>query len=261
MVIVTATVVYRRLTRVKLKPPDEAGMLLVGSPLSLPLDWTSKKQTLLMAIDDSCPHCTESGSLYQRLAAEASKNGTYTVVLVKGPVDQARIFLRDNSVTVNDVRQVSFEQVGLFAVPAFICVDSHGIIRGIWVGALDTNEESDLVERLRNTDGGDHLTAESRFVQVADLKKALGNNVPILLLDVDERTDYSSEHILNAINIPFDELDVRARQELDPSQKTVVYCRCDTDGTSRLAAKILYRSGFKDVLILRGGLDAWRADQ
>jgi rhodanese-related sulfurtransferase len=45
---------------------------------------------------------------------------------------------------------------------------------------------------------------------------------------------------------------------MDRDQKLVIYCSCPNEVSAAWMAKQLTELGFKDVVPLRGGLEAWR---
>jgi rhodanese-related sulfurtransferase len=110
-------------------------------------------------------------------------------------------------------------------------------------------------------DGGSQLTAANdpeTSIEPVELKRALDGGKRIVVLDVSEREDYAQEHIVGARNIPFDELDVRAGNELSDSDLIVIYCKCADDESSKMASESLRRQSFRQAVVLNGGLDAWR---
>jgi rhodanese-related sulfurtransferase len=80
----------------------------------------------------------------------------------------------------------------------------------------------------------------------------------VTIVDVDEREDYKSEHIPNAINIPSDEMFSRARREIPKEYRVIVYCRCQGNGTSGGSKAELIKQGYQQVSILTGGIAAWK---
>lgn len=80
----------------------------------------------------------------------------------------------------------------------------------------------------------------------------------VVIIDVRSTSDYrgAAGHIAGALNAPFDSIE-RQLPELLPyqNQTVLVYGAGDTDGT--LAAKLLQIAGFRNVVHISGGLDAW----
>ncbi|MBI5538472.1 MAG: FAD-dependent oxidoreductase [Bacteroidia bacterium] len=75
-----------------------------------------------------------------------------------------------------------------------------------------------------------------------------------ILLDVRTKNEYSAGKILNAINIPVDELRNRI-SEIPKNKKVYIYCLGGLRGY--IAQRILIQNGFTDTLNLSGGYQIW----
>lgn len=76
------------------------------------------------------------------------------------------------------------------------------------------------------------------------------------IVDLRAPADFKKEAIARSINIPAD----RIQNELDKLDKTRPILLVDDDGRrSRMASPLLRGTGFKEVYILAGGLNAWRS--
>jgi rhodanese-related sulfurtransferase len=233
---------------------------MVGSPISIDVDWRKKEQTLLLVLDQECPHCSANAEAYQRLLRQVPKASTYVVALLNTPVPESELFLGQLGLSVDEIRQVPLKQIGAFAVPALISVDNTGVVRGIWTGTLTEEAETQLLTRLNNIDTTNFTHPYEVFIDTSEFKRLQADEKSVTLVDVDERQQFQAAQIPKALNIPVDELEARANHELVRSTVIVVYCRGASNTTSRLAAKILYEMGFAKVSILKGGLDAWQRD-
>jgi rhodanese-related sulfurtransferase len=81
-----------------------------------------------------------------------------------------------------------------------------------------------------------------------------------LCLDVRETGEHQAERLHGSINIPRGVLEFRICEhpELANKERTVVvYCK--TGGRSALAALNLQRLGYKGVISMAGGIEAWRS--
>ena len=90
-----------------------------------------------------------------------------------------------------------------------------------------------------------------------DYALSLMNNDTIVL---DARTpeEFSEGHIKNAINIPYDEIDVHAEKMLpDKSQLILVYCR--SGNRSKQAAAKLANMGYTNIVEF-GGINEWTGE-
>lgn len=76
----------------------------------------------------------------------------------------------------------------------------------------------------------------------------------VRLIDVREPWEFEICRIEGAENIPMSELPARL-SGLDPGRKTVIICH--HGARSLQVANYLAGTGFKDIMNLEGGVDAW----
>ena len=81
---------------------------------------------------------------------------------------------------------------------------------------------------------------------------------PHLLIDVRTEDEYEQENILNAINIPLNELSGFIETLREQSRDKTVLVYCTTGGRSATACDMLYRAGYQYVFNLMGGIKAWK---
>lgn len=78
-----------------------------------------------------------------------------------------------------------------------------------------------------------------------------------MIVDVRSRKEFAESHLKNSINIPLDELE---EKEKKLSHKKVIFV-CHAGGQSVIAARLLSKTGRKDMCVLRGGLVEWQRTQ
>ena len=104
------------------------------------------------------------------------------------------------------------------------------------------------------------LAAKTRITEV-DLSQAeAAIRDAYLLIDVREADEYSAAHIPGAINIPRGLLEFKLSNDAQLAERTlklVLYCK--NSGRSALAADALREMGYRNVLSLAGGIEAWQA--
>jgi len=77
----------------------------------------------------------------------------------------------------------------------------------------------------------------------------------VLIVDLRAVEDFNRQHLTGAVNLPLNALPDRY-QEL-PLDRAILLV--DADGTTTLlAGSYLKRKGFRDLVRLFGGMDAWR---
>lgn len=76
------------------------------------------------------------------------------------------------------------------------------------------------------------------------------------LVDVRTLEEFQSGYISSAINIDFFSADfIDKIKEFDTSLNLILYCR--TDNRSSKSAKILADNDFKNVYVIKGGIEEW----
>ncbi len=94
-----------------------------------------------------------------------------------------------------------------------------------------------------------------RKVDVVTFKEELSNKY-IQLIDVRTPEEFKEGHIENAILIDYFSADFNTKiQELDKEKPVYLYCR--SGNRSGKAAIILIDLGFKEIVDLEGGYEAW----
>lgn len=102
--------------------------------------------------------------------------------------------------------------------------------------------------------------SDVQILKAAHVKNLLDRHEKVVILDIQERSKFKEAHINSAINIPSDELGVRAQDELSTTDKIIIVdCACDgTNSVSLLMRTALINQGFKDVAILDEGINGWK---
>lgn len=93
-----------------------------------------------------------------------------------------------------------------------------------------------------------------KSITSGELKERLDRGEKPILLDVREPWEFSLAHIEGSKLVPMAEI-LNRLPELDSNAETVVICHHGL--RSAYVTQLLNRSGFKEVLNLQGGLDAY----
>jgi hypothetical protein len=155
-IIVVALMIVAALGRQYLLPPGRnppqraapAKVPASGTPVALAdVDWRGNGRTLLLVVSTACHFCTQSAPFYQRIVKE--HGDVRLIALVPQPASEGQAYMKKLGLEVNDVRQVSFEGLGVGATPTLILVDGDGKVTNTWVGALKPDKENEVISRLR----------------------------------------------------------------------------------------------------------------
>lgn len=93
-----------------------------------------------------------------------------------------------------------------------------------------------------------------KSITVEQLSALRQNDGEPVLLDVREPWEYETCRLAGSLNIPMGEITERMN-ELDPAAMTIVICHHGM--RSFQVGDYLEGSGFKDIVNLEGGIDAW----
>lgn len=81
-------------------------------------------------------------------------------------------------------------------------------------------------------------------------------NADAIILDLRSAEAFSRGHIVNAKNIPMDELDAN-REKIAKMGNKPILAVCDAGNSSNRAVDSLRKSGLESVYGLKGGIAAW----
>jgi uncharacterized membrane protein YdjX (TVP38/TMEM64 family)/rhodanese-related sulfurtransferase len=100
--------------------------------------------------------------------------------------------------------------------------------------------------------------ADIRWIEVGELLRRLDGAKSIAVVDVRGPDEFAGAlgHIPDARNVPLAELPRRI-EDLGRLTETPVVLVCRTDKRSASAAALLCAAGFRDVVVLRGGMVRW----
>ncbi len=91
-------------------------------------------------------------------------------------------------------------------------------------------------------------------LSVIQLQKELESDKKAVLLDVRDKWEYDLCHIDDSINISLSEITTK-KEMLGKQARTIVICHHGMRST--VAAEYLISEGFREIVNLEGGIDAW----
>lgn len=218
-----------------------ANRLAIGGTLRLPASSFTKKEerdlSLILFLKVGCPWCETNAPFYRALSEADSDNRVHLIAMFPQPVVESKIFLASNGIAIFDVRQGDIAGLGVTGTPTLAVVDSSGKIRSLWVGALSAERQADLLTALKLPAPPVPLLQPDRIPTatipvVPHLTDKTGQPT---IVDISPRDSFESLHISDSVNIPLDELEVRAVHELLKDEPLVVYCRYKTHCQTTLA--------------------------
>lgn len=128
---------------------------VVGENLALQgVDWSSRRETLVLVLDKDCRLCTNSAMFYQRLVKVADSNHELQLVAVTPDDTSAgRDYLNAIGVSIANIKQSDLRGLNVAGTPTVLAVDSEGRITESWVGTLDGEQEMSILRRAAAVNG------------------------------------------------------------------------------------------------------------
>ena len=95
-------------------------------------------------------------------------------------------------------------------------------------------------------------------ISSGELDLLLAADPPVRVVDVRTGGEFESGHIPNAYNVPLDALAEHQRDLVELGEPVVLVCR--SGARACRAEEALTDAGMENVRVLRGGVEAWRAE-
>ncbi len=103
-----------------------------------------------------------------------------------------------------------------------------------------------------------HLEEMVSEITVDELKAKVKRHEIFKLVEISNPDDFDNGHIDGAINIPLDSLAREASKRFRKFQQIVIYVQEAASSVGTVAAGRLQRLEFSNVVLLKGGKEAWR---
>jgi thioredoxin-related protein len=70
------------------------------------------------------------------------------IAVLPQPVEDGRNYLNKLGVSVDEVRQLPLDKIGVQGTPTIILVDDSGVVRNSWIGFLPPDAELSVLKAL-----------------------------------------------------------------------------------------------------------------
>jgi rhodanese-related sulfurtransferase len=238
--------VQKPLATADLPPP-----LVAGDKLAIPgIDWTTAERHAVILVWSTCPACELHRPFYKQISDTVHSTSALGLVgLPLDPLDIAHEWFATNGITPHQVaRVVRPPDIGLLLVPTVMIVTSEGVVTDLWFASLDEAMRTRFLQRLAQPSMHAPFTNTSRVTEQRASEFALTPGQ--LLLDIRDREESRVRPIPGAVNIPSDELQVRARAELGRSEGVAIACANQRLVSCRTTAWELAQMGVKTFAIV-----------
>jgi hypothetical protein len=225
-------------------------LIVAGSVLDLPAGQLRHyDRHVVLRARTTCPACDKSIPFFQEVSRRVrALPSTRLTVLTDEPVEEMTRWLAARNIQVAGVVHVAEPyRLGLLLIPTVLITDRAGTVSDILVGEPTPELQATFLTRLAGTPSAPPVD-NSHYVEEIDeaLLAQRARQRPVTVLDIRSRVAFAAAHWPGALNIPYDELPVRAVRELAAATPLIIDCsrseslRCRATarelGTQRTAA-------------------------
>jgi len=148
-IIIAAVAVVLVFVKNYLQKPAEPPSVALGSKFALQnVNWQSSTKNMVLAVSTTCHFCTESAPFYRQLVEQCKQQHVHTIAVLPQPVAEAQAYLKNEGVTVDEVRQSTLSDISVGGTPTLVLVDSGGVVRSVWVGKQPDTKEKEILAKL-----------------------------------------------------------------------------------------------------------------
>lgn len=233
--------------------------------------------TIRFALATDCKYCEESALFYRTLLATRAVSNFHAVAVFSEPITLATAYLNSRHISVDDVKQAELRSLGIVGTPELSILDSEGHVLKTWQGMATAKVQWEIAAALNVLEPFRAAArAADRRMQYDNAERAipltaqqfasrLRDGSPPFVVDTRERDAFDRSHIRGALNIPYDELSIRAPVEIPRGSKVVLFCQylanCEERVRERnalsqcsLAASYIIRAGATEVSLVTAEL-------
>ena len=214
----------------------------------------SSQWAMVLFTSPDCGYCQRSADFHRRLIDEARSRSLPLVVAVPRVKEAAKFLSKLNRQRID---AESWEDLTLRAdgTPSLVLIGPGGAVRKVWLGLLSAEREQAVLRAIGNPSQVSvavRSLPSGELMLTSDQLERLRAQRPVTILYAGEREGFVANATSGAINIPLDELSVRAEAELNRSEVQVLDCVALNDNVCFAARRTLIDLGFEVKLF--GGL-------
>ena len=239
--------------RYYLNPPQQ--LRIGGKAIIEGVDPSAYDRVLILAYSSECTYCSESAPTYKRLinALSGGKHVRQIALLPQG-LEQSKPYLEQLGIAVDDLRQADLRKLGIYWVPTLVAIDRNGVVSHLWNGNISIQQQFALFDET-GVQYRDLLPTDESgptLIDASILSSLIRDRADVTVLDTRDREQYQKEHFSPSINIPADEVQTRAGDEL-PSKATLVVIGTDRESALATADWLMLSHHTKPVGIVEKG--------
>jgi hypothetical protein len=155
IIVVAGVICWSLLSRHVRRQPEQTDVgaeQSVGMSLpSMPgYSWGRQPETLIMAIRVGCHYCANSMPFYRHLSSleESHRLKAHLVIAMQEDSKAEDHELLSDRLNLDHVFGQSFTSLKVTGTPTLTLVDSHGLVKKVWIGQLSPEGEQDVMSSI-----------------------------------------------------------------------------------------------------------------
>ena len=122
---------------------------VVGNKIpDIDFDWSKSDKNVLLVLSKGCRYCTESADFYKKLIKQSEGKNVKITALLPQPKEEAEKYLSELGISGIDVKQTQLNALDVSGTPTIIVTDDKGVISNVWIGKLQVEKESEVINKL-----------------------------------------------------------------------------------------------------------------
>lgn len=225
----------------------------LGSPLKL-LGHGWPARTVVLAVQTTCAACNADLPFYAALTTGLAVSSAELLVLAPDSPTVISGWLESRAIRATTRPQVDLAGMGFVVTPTLAIVNGQGIVTDLLAGGLSPEQEAAVFQRLNGVSTTPLNNTRYAALQTESEFERLAGPPGQIIVDVRSREAFAAGHRFGAVNIPHDELVVRAPIELPLSSPIAIDCLRTRFSMCEIAGERLIKAGAILVtLIVPGG--------
>jgi hypothetical protein len=103
----------------------------------------------VLALSTTCHFCEQDTDLYRDLSQIPTTGKTRIFAVFPQRASDAALYLDQHGIRVDSVRSSALSDYKVSATPTVLLVDASGTVADAWVGSLEGNQKSRVLDEVR----------------------------------------------------------------------------------------------------------------
>lgn len=132
-----------------LSKSKEETLLNNNSKIEIPdVQFSEYDKTLILALQTGCHFCSESAPFYQKLQETVKGKNIKLVAVLPSDVSSSQEYLKKLGLSNIEPKELPLNSLQVSGTPTLVLVNAKGEIIDSWVGKLNSEKESEVLNKL-----------------------------------------------------------------------------------------------------------------